>query len=477
MPKISVIVPVYNVEEYLPKCLASIVNQTFKDIEIICVNDGSTDNSLDILRTYAEKDSRIKVINQTNQGLSAARNTGIKAAQGKYLAFVDSDDYINLNTYEIVNRIIKQHPQAELIHFGTEIFGNAFMEKRRGDYKYYNNSYKGLKKVEDKILFNLDAAVWNKIFKTEIVKKYDISFPKNLHYEDFNFCYKYYALCNKIFFLKEKLYHYNRRTTSIMGETFNFNSKTSDHLKIYNDIYAFYKQLNLADKYNERLGYVFLNCFDFVVHFSPQKDLKYIMSMAQQILSDTCTNFKHPRIRAILNDDTKKAIDKRSFLQKIFSLKNQGNYKVTNICGLKVKTKRIVKLTPQPKVLVHLHLYYSNQIDYMLNKLKNINNCEWDLFVTVCNEDNKITNKLKAFKPDVKIIKVNNAGYDIWPFIQVLNKVELGNYNYILKIHTKNYRKEKAGRCGKGFKWRNLLIDALLKFKATEFWGLKVKNT
>lgn len=78
MPKISVIIPVYNVEAYLSECLDSVINQTFKDIEIICVNDGSTDNSLDILRTYAEKDPRIKVINQTNQGLSAARNTGIK---------------------------------------------------------------------------------------------------------------------------------------------------------------------------------------------------------------------------------------------------------------------------------------------------------------------------------------------------------------------------------------------------------------
>ena len=95
MPKISVIVPIFNVEKYLKECLESIINQTFKDIEIICINDGSTDNSLDILNQYAEKDNRIKVITQSNQGLSAARNTGIKYANGEYISFIDSDDYID----------------------------------------------------------------------------------------------------------------------------------------------------------------------------------------------------------------------------------------------------------------------------------------------------------------------------------------------------------------------------------------------
>ena len=94
MPKISVIIPVYNVEKYLRECLDSLLNQTFKDIEIICVNDGSTDGSLNILNEYASKDSRFIIINQNNQGLSAARNNGLNVAKGDYVAFLDSDDYI-----------------------------------------------------------------------------------------------------------------------------------------------------------------------------------------------------------------------------------------------------------------------------------------------------------------------------------------------------------------------------------------------
>ena len=92
MPKISVIIPIYNVEKYLRQCLDSVVNQTIKDIEIICINDGSTDNSQAILNEYAKKDERFVVINQVNQGLSVARNNGLNSATGKYVAFIDSDD-------------------------------------------------------------------------------------------------------------------------------------------------------------------------------------------------------------------------------------------------------------------------------------------------------------------------------------------------------------------------------------------------
>ena len=100
MVKVSVVIPVYNVEDYLRDCLDSIVNQTLKDIEIICINDGSTDNSLEILEHYKSKDERIKVISQENGGISAARNKGIDLASGDYISFIDSDDYIDNNFYE-----------------------------------------------------------------------------------------------------------------------------------------------------------------------------------------------------------------------------------------------------------------------------------------------------------------------------------------------------------------------------------------
>ena len=109
MAKISVVVPVYNVEAYLERCLDSLINQTLSDIEIICVNDGSTDSSPEKLEEFAKKDSRIKIINQENGGLSAARNTGIEAATGEYIGFVDSDDYVDLDFYEKLYNAATSH--------------------------------------------------------------------------------------------------------------------------------------------------------------------------------------------------------------------------------------------------------------------------------------------------------------------------------------------------------------------------------
>lgn len=97
MVKVSVVIPVYNVENYLEECLDSIINQTLKDIEIICINDGSTDASIDILEKYAKADSRIQIFNQNNSGLSAARNRGIELSKGEFVYFIDSDDYLDLN--------------------------------------------------------------------------------------------------------------------------------------------------------------------------------------------------------------------------------------------------------------------------------------------------------------------------------------------------------------------------------------------
>ena len=134
------------------------------------------------------------------------------------------------------------------------------------------------------------------------------------------------------------------------------------------------------------------------------------------------------------------------------------------------------KSNTEPKVLVHLHLYYHNQLDFMLKKLSNICNCNWDLYVTICNFDDKIVEKIKKFKPDAKIIQLKNKGYDIWPFIQVLNNVELNNYDYILKIHTKNFRKDSEF-FETGYIWRDYLINGILKNKRTFKKNLNILNS
>lgn len=172
MPKISIIVPVYNVEKYLPKALQSLVLQTFHDIEIICINDGSTDNSLSVLNSFACSDSRVKVISQENSGVSAARNRGIMEATGEYLMFLDSDDYYTKNACEIVYEKISE-TNADIGVFGiTELYGflplPCIVNK---------NIRKVCKNPSDINLWKFQTYSVNKIYKKEFIINNRIEFP------------------------------------------------------------------------------------------------------------------------------------------------------------------------------------------------------------------------------------------------------------------------------------------------------------
>ena len=165
-PKVSVIVPVYNVEKYLKQCLDSIVNQTYKNLEIIIVNDGTKDNSMKLVEEYLQ-DKRIKVINKKNGGLGSARNRGIEEATGDYISFVDSDDYIDLNMYEKLINVIRGE---EIIIFNHSRFDDITGEIVK---KNYTKESK-MKKLEKRINYlysNIENSCWNKIYKADFIKK------------------------------------------------------------------------------------------------------------------------------------------------------------------------------------------------------------------------------------------------------------------------------------------------------------------
>ncbi len=219
--RISVIVPVYNVESYLATCLDSLVHQTLQDIEIILVNDGSTDNSLSIANEYAYKFPKIKIINQTNGGLSDARNTGIKQAQGEYLAFVDSDDWIEKEMMEELYILAKKH-SAEI----------AFCALQNINEK--GKVFKLLPQVPqlpEKIILDKDFTIFgemscfacNKIFKKELFD--GIEFPKGLHFEDIATIPRLLLKATTIAKTNSYFYNYFIRTGSI---TRNYTAKGMD---------------------------------------------------------------------------------------------------------------------------------------------------------------------------------------------------------------------------------------------------------
>jgi glycosyltransferase involved in cell wall biosynthesis len=242
MPKVSVIVPVYNVEKYIDKCLNTLINQTLNDIQIIIVNDGSTDSSYKIIEKYVDQNkNKIIYIEKENGGLSDARNVGIQHATGEYIGCTDSDDYVELSMYEKMYDAACQN-NADLVECD---FYWEYKHKLRTDIgKVYN--------VKD-ILVQARAMAWNKIIKRELINKYNIEYPIGLRYEDSEFFYKLVPYIHVIGFVKEPLYHYIQRNDSICHIQ---NEKTRDMFDVLDNVVSYYKKKGFYEEYKEQLEYV-----------------------------------------------------------------------------------------------------------------------------------------------------------------------------------------------------------------------------
>lgn len=214
MAEISVIVPVYNVEKYLAKCLDSIINQTFSDIEIICVNDGSTDKSAKILKEYQKKDKRIKIIKKKNGGLSSARNAGLKEAKGKYISFIDSDDWIDKTMLEKLYRNVDKY-DSDIILCAVHLFDEELQEIDDNNEYYnlecFNNSFDNRNfSFEETKTFIMDVSVmaWNKLYKKEFLDRSNASFPEGLIFEDGPFFFSIFFKTDKVSLVRQALYFY-----------------------------------------------------------------------------------------------------------------------------------------------------------------------------------------------------------------------------------------------------------------------------
>ena len=259
MFKISVIVPIYNSEKKKKKCLKSIINQTYKNLEIICINDGSTDNSDKILTDFAKKDDRIKIITQKNKGLSAARNAGIDFAQGEYISFVDSDDWISLTLYNDFIKILnKLNTKVDIYNFNVtsikeypdELFPETFFNiKNINNHNslYTIHTFKDYKKP-----FNGNFGAYNKIYNLEFIKKNSIRFPVGLIFEDHPFYIESFIKASSIIINPRMYYiYFRRRRNNIMN---NLEYKTFDIFKIL-DIA---RELIKSSEYFNYLKYAYL---------------------------------------------------------------------------------------------------------------------------------------------------------------------------------------------------------------------------
>lgn len=290
---ISIVVPIYNVEQYLEKCINSIINQTYKNLEIILINDGSTDSSSTIIDKYKLIDSRIKVIHKENGGLSDARNRGIEIAAGKYITFIDSDDYVELDYVEyLYNLIIRYSTNISFCKYDL-IFDN---DKKIKDEKHNINKdgkYSKIFALKD-ILYskNFEFSACAKMFLTEHFK--DIKFPKGKLYEDNDTIYKLIDKNEDIALGFEKKYNYVMRNDSITKK--NFDEKHLYLITAVDNMCSFlskYPELNDAlyrKKFWSRIGIfnrmINSNCRNYK---NERKLKKEILSYKKILIDKNCS--------------------------------------------------------------------------------------------------------------------------------------------------------------------------------------------
>lgn len=247
-PKVSIIVPVYNTEKYLARCLDALVNQTLDNIEIIAVNDGSTDKSPDILKEYAEKYACIRVLDKKNGGQATARNLGIRESRGEYIGFADSDDYVDTTMFEKMYSLAKEK-ECDMVecyfHYLMETDGEPKTLQPRGRVREYKN--------QQDMLIDPQVSPWNKLYRREILMQPGIYFPEGLIYEDTAFYIKTIPYVKKAAYLDEQLVYYFLRGNSTMNA--NKSRKVGNIFPVLEDILTFYKKYGFYELYAKELEY------------------------------------------------------------------------------------------------------------------------------------------------------------------------------------------------------------------------------
>lgn len=298
---ISIIVPVYNVAAYLPQCLDSLINQTYQDIEIICVNDGSTDGSLDILEEYAAKDTRVKIVSQPNQGLSGARNTGMQLVRGEWTMFVDSDDWIDVECCEKL--LLSISGEQDLCFFSyIREFGNkvapklVFKDKpiefkKKEDIDALYARLIGLRNKELRHPEKLDSlsTAWGKLYKTSIIKEHQIEFvsTKEIGTEDLLFNVYYFRWIERALYLPDNFYHYRKNNISSLTRLYKPNLK-EQWTCLFRNIEGYIKPLDRDD---------------LLEAFSNRKALCLIGLGLNIIISENSINNKYKLLNSIVTCD------------------------------------------------------------------------------------------------------------------------------------------------------------------------------
>lgn len=285
---ISIIIPVYNVEKYVIKCIDSVINQTYKNIEIILIDDGSSDNSGIICDEYAKKENKITVIHKKNEGLSEARNTGIAASTGKYITFIDSDDFVSSDYIEYLYYILKKYNTCISCCGHYICFDNKKVAKTS-----MNEKTVGKVEALKNILYDkeIDICSWGKLYDSKLFE--NIRFPKGKLFEDTATTYLLFDLCDSISVGNECKYYYIMRKNSITKQSFNL--KKMDLIEMTNIMCTYIKKKypELTAACDRRLLWAYMSIYVKIIYTSKNDFIEeknhiknYIKSKKEYVLRD-----------------------------------------------------------------------------------------------------------------------------------------------------------------------------------------------
>ncbi len=368
MVKVSVIIPVYNVEEYLGECLNSVVNQTFEDIEIICVNDGSTDNSLEILNDYALRDNRIKVLTQENKRQGAARNLGMDKSSGVYVYFMDSDDYIDLNTIEklydnavsnnsdiVVSKIARFTDDGDKIDYSIPGF-DFETQFKNVDFNDFTFNYKDIKQY----VLNRSFAPWMKLFKKDFLLENNLQFKEHIAYEDVLYHVQTFLKADRISFSPNFFYYYRNNPTSTM----NTSENGLDIFKIVDFVQQYLIENDFMDEFREEFDlFKVVQILNYIIstkseEYFQKANIEFSkIDFSSNSLKDA---FLENKFDLVINSDT--LID---YIESYYNFKlNDLNQEIAVL-----KSEKIV-LAEKNKVLLDENKKYKNIIDDSQNNSK-----------------------------------------------------------------------------------------------------------
>lgn len=422
MPKVSVIIPVYNVEKYLRECLDSVVNQTLSDIEIICVNDCSPDNSLAILEEYKAKDNRIKIIDlKENGGLGNARNVAIKEVTAETIMFLDSDDWFELNACELAyNQITKNN--NDFVIFGTYIHSMNTNKKRNCVEKLSQfNEIKGKTKAklfEIKTPYFGNAECWYKIYNTKFYKENNLEFDRGA-FEDQRFNVKILTLAKSVSVLDEPLYNYRRRDDSITA----ISSNWKDFVSAKKRAYELMKTIELPSKRTQKLfvaclvesmlfyfsrytkidenilGEFYIELHKFFSQLKAENDFSEIKNYIDYAIFDLIAK----------NETYRKFKIKKLLYVDMFSARYNGSYLRIVIFGIKLK-KRLKKIRKSKLMSIcSANMHFNDLKIDVLNKVANNSEC-YKTFSKTNNSNEILLNSINGLGKFHFISNMGNLG-------------------------------------------------------------------